>query len=202
MNNQIIIAIGREFGSGGHKIAQKLAEDLGLNFYDRRMLDELAEKKKIRIEFLEKYDEEPRKFFGARSVDARTKSYSNSIEEIIAEMQFEYLREKADKGESFVIVGRCAEEVLKDRKGLISIFILADHDDKVKRTMDKFHIDEKEAILKNKRHDKTRKKYHNVHSEGKWGDSRTYDLCINSSKLGIDGTVGILKKYIGERVCK
>ena len=202
MSDQIIIAIGREFGSGGHKIAKKLAEELGLNFYDRRMLDELAEKKNIRIEFLEKYDEEPRKLFGARSVDARTKSYSNSIEEIIAEMQFEYIKEKADMGESFVIVGRCAEEVLKGRKGLISIFILGDFEDKVKRTMEKFGIDEKEAVIKNKRHDKTRKKYHNVHSEGKWGDSRTYDLCINSSKLGIDGTVDLLKKYIGERIYK
>ncbi len=202
MNDQIIIAIGREFGSGGHKIAKKLAEELGLDFYDRRMLDDLAERKNIKIEFLEKYDEEPRKFFGARSVDARTKSYSNSIEEIIAEMQFEYIREKAEKGESFVIVGRCAEEVLKDKKCLISIFILADFEDKVKRTMEKFGIDEKEAIAKNKRHDKTRKKYHNVHSDGKWGDSRTYDICVNSSRLGLDGTVDILKKYIGQRICE
>lgn len=201
MNKQIIIAIGREFGSGGHKIGKKLAEELGLDFYDRRMLDELAERKNIKIEFLEKYDEEPRKFFGARSVDARTKSYSNSIEEIIAEMQFEYLREKADEGESFVIVGRCAEEVLKDKAGLISIFILADFEDRVKTTMKKFGINEKEAIAKIKRHDKTRKRYHNIHAEGKWGDSRTYDLCINSSRLGFDGTVDIIKKYIGERIC-
>ncbi len=196
MDRQILIAVGREFGSGGHEIGKRLAKNLGINFYDRKMLDELAEKKNIRIEFLEKYDEEPRKFFGARSVDVRTKSYSNSIEEIIADMQSEYIKEKADSGESFVIVGRCAEEVLKGREGLVSVFILGDMPDKIERTRLKFGIDEKDAELKIKRHDRTRKKYHNAHADGKWGDSRTYDICINSSRLGIDGTVEMLKKYI------
>lgn len=200
MKEQVLIAIGREFGSGGHKVARMLAEQLDLDFYDRRMLDEIAERKNIKIEYLEKYDEEPRKIFGARSVDVRTLSYSNSIEEIIADMQFEYIREKADSGESFVIVGRCAEEVLKGRKGLISIFILGDFKDKVERTMEKFHISEKEAISKIKRHDKTRKKYHNNHADGKWGDSRTYDICINSSRLGIEKTVELLKDYVKERM--
>lgn len=199
MKKQILVAIGREYGSDGHNIAKKLAEELGIGYYDRKILDDIAERKNIKIEYLEKYDEEPIKIFGSRSVDARACSYSNSIEEIIANIQFDYIREKADEGESFVIVGRCAEEILRSREGLISIFILGDFNDKVKRMSEKFKISEREAVAKIKRHDKSRKKYHNFHAEGKWGDSRTYDLCINSSKLGFEKTVEILKNYVLER---
>ena len=128
------------------------------------------------------------------------KGYSNSIEEVIADMQFEYLRKKADSGESFVVVGRCAEEVLKDKEGLISIFILGDREVKLNRIKEKFRIEETEALLKMRRHDKNRKRYHNRHSDGKWGDSRSYDLCVNSSKMGVDKTVDILVTYIRERM--
>lgn len=196
MGKQMIISVGREFGSGGHEIAMKLAERLGLNFYDRKMLDELAEKKNISIEYLEKYDEKPRKLFGARKV----RSYSNSMEEIVAEMQFDYIEEKADSGESFVIVGRCAEAVLKGRESLISIFILGNKEEKKQRVMERYQLGEQEAILKMKRHDYTRKHYHNRHADSKWGDSRTYELCINSSYLGVDKTVDILEHYIRERM--
>lgn len=196
MSQQIIISVGREFGSGGHEIAKQLAEKLGLNFYDRSMLDELAKEKNIQIEYLEKYDEKPRKLFGSRRVGA----YSNSMEEIIAEMQFEYLQEKANKGESFVIVGRCAETVLKGVDGLITIFILGDKKEKIARIMERYQLDEQEAVLKAKRHDKKRKQYHNYHAEGKWGDSRTYDICVNSSRLGIEKTVDLLKCYVEERI--
>lgn len=196
MEKQIIISIGREFGSGGREIGEKLAARLGLKFYDRKMLDELAKEKNISIEYLEKYDEKPRKWFGSRKVGA----YTNSMEEIVAEMQFDYIKEKADSGESFVIVGRCSEAVLKDHEGLVSFFILGNEKEKVKRVMDRYQLNEQEALIKMKRHDYTRKHYHNRHADGKWGDSRTYDLCINSSSLGVDKTVDILQKYIEERM--
>lgn len=196
MNRQIIITVGREFGSGGHEIARQLAEQLNLHFYDRTMLDEIAKATNVEVEFLEKYDEKPRKLFGSRRVGA----YSNSMEEIIAEMQFENLRERAASGESFVVVGRCAESVLKDVKGLITIFILGDMKEKVKRIQERYQLDEQEALSKLRRHDKKRKQYHNYHSEGKWGDSRTYDICINSSRLGIEKTVELIKRYVEERI--
>lgn len=196
MGKQLIITVGREFGSGGHEIAEKLAERLGLKFYDRKMLDELAKEKNISIEYLEKYDEKPRKWFGSRSV----RSYSNSMEEIIAEMQFDYIAEKADAGESFIIVGRCAESVLKDREGVISIFILGHSKEKTQRVMQRYQLNEMEAQIKMRRHDKTRKSYHNCHADGKWGDSRTYDLCVNSSCLGVDKTVDLLEQYVKERM--
>lgn len=196
MDKQVIIAISREYGSAGHEIAEKVSRDLGLKLYDRNMLDDISKDKDIRVEYLEKYDEKPRKIFNSRRVGA----YTNSIEEIIAEMQFDYLREKADTGESFIIVGRCAETVLKDRKGLISVFILGDYEVKLKRIMDKYHLSEIDATIKIKRHDRHRKQYHNRYSDGKWGDSRLYDLCINSSRLGTDKTSEIIKDYIKERM--
>lgn len=158
------------------------------------MLDDISKDKDIHIDYLEKYDEKPKRLFSSRKVGA----YTNSIEEIIAEMQFDYLREKADTGESFVIVGRCAETVLSDRKGLISVFILGNREVKLKRIMDKYHLNETDATAKIKRHDKHRKQYHNHHSNGKWGDSRLYDMCINSSRLGPVKTAEVIKDYIKE----
>ena len=136
MAEQTIISVGREYGSAGHEIAERIAKELGFKFYDRNMLDEIAQEKNIEVKYLEKYEEKPRNLILSRSV----KGYSNSIEEVIADMQFEYLRKKADSGESFVVVGRCAEEVLKDKEGLISIFILGDREVKLNRIKEKFHI--------------------------------------------------------------
>lgn len=196
MAKQTIIAISREFGSGGHEIGERIARDLGVKFYDRNMLDEIAEAKNIHIEYLEKYDEKPKRPFLSRRVGA----YSNSIEEIVAEMQFEYLQEKADSGESFVIVGRCAETVLKEYPGLITIFILGDMPVKIARVREHFQLNHNDALFKLKKHDRKRKQYHDRHSDHDWGDSENYDVCINSSKLGIPGTAAILKDYIAARM--
>ena len=104
---QTIISVSREFGSGGHLMAEKIAKEHGLKFYDRRILDDIANEHNIEVEILEKFDEKPRNKFLTRRVG----SYSNSMEEIVADLQFDYIRKKADSGESFVIVGRCAETV-------------------------------------------------------------------------------------------
>lgn len=196
MGKQTIVAISREFGSGGHEIAERIAKDLGMNFYDRNMLDEIAKEKNIQIGYLEKYEEKPRNLLFSRRVGA----YSNSVEEIVAEMQFEYLQKKADTGESFVVVGRCAETILKECEGLISIFVLGDMEAKLKRIEEHYQLNRQEAIAKLKRHDRKRRQYHNRHSDGEWGNSKTYDLCINDSKLGIEKTVYVLEQYIKERM--
>ena len=196
MSKQIIVSISREFGSGGHEIAERIADHLGLKFYDRSMLDEIAEHMNVKVEFLEKYDERPRNFVLSRRVG----KYTNSMEEILAEIQFDFIREKAVKGESFVIVGRCAETVLKDFEGLISIFISGDKEHKLERVMKKYDLSKADALSKMARHDRTRKQYHNRHSDSKWGDSRYYDICINSSPLHVSGTVRVLENYIEERM--
>ncbi|MFQ9716204.1 MAG: AAA family ATPase [Blautia sp.] len=194
MEKQVIIALGREFGSGGHYVAQKIAQDLSLKYYDRKILEDIAEEKNIRIEYLEKYDEKKGKVILFRNV----RGYTNSLEEIVAEIQFEYLRKKAADGESLVIVGRCADEIFRGDKRLISIFVLGDWEDKIRRVMERHQITRDEAVTKMKRNDRERKRYHNRHSEIKWGDSRGYDICINSSKLGINKTADILELYIKE----
>lgn len=193
---QTIISVSREFGSGGHVLAEKIAKDHNLNFYDRHILDEIATENNMNVEVLEKYDEKPRNAFLSRRVGA----FSNSMEEILAEMQFDYIRKKAASGESFVIVGRCAETVLSEHKGLISIFVVGDELAKIDRIKNVYQLDESDAIAKIRRHDKKRKQYHNRHSSFRWGDSRYYDVCINSSKLGLERTGAALENYIRERI--
>ncbi len=193
---QTIISVSREFGSGGHVMAEKIAKDHNLKFYDRHILDEIANENNMSVEVLEKYDEKPRNAFLTRRVGA----FSNSMEEILAELQFDFIRKKAESGESFVIVGRCAETVLSGHKGLISIFVVGDEQTKISRIKDVYHLGESEAIAKIRRHDKKRKQYHNRHSSFRWGDSRYYDVCINSSKLGLERTGAALENYITERM--
>lgn len=195
MEKQLIVTVSREFGSGGHEISDRIASELSLPLVDRNLLDELAEAKGLNASLLQKYDEKPIKMFMSRTV----RNYSNSNEENIAQMEFDYIREMADSGKSFVIVGRCAESVLRDNPNTVSIFILGDMEAKIERVMRVFSIDRDKAKDKIKRHDKNRKAYHNHYSFGKWGDSRNYELCINSSKLGVDGTVDVLLQYIRER---
>lgn len=196
MSKQFIISIGREFGSGGHEIAENLAKRFNVPMYDRNMLDAIAKEKNIDVAHLEKLDEKPRNPILSR----RVSGYSNSHAEILADMQFEYIKNVADRGESFVVVGRCAENVLSDYDNVISIFVLGDKEEKIARVKEKYNLDEDAALAKMNRHDKTRKSYHNNHAKSKWGDSRTYDLCINSSKLGIAKTVNVLENYIKERI--
>ena len=191
MDRQVIITLSREFGSGGHEIALKLSQELGLKMYDRSMLDEIAEKKNINVDDLGKHDEKPRNPLLSRRVG----EHSSSMEDHVANMQFEFLKDKAESGESFVVVGRCSETILRDYP-TISFFVLGDKNEKLKRIMELYDLDEADALSKIKRHDRKRKSYHNAYSDFKWGDSRGYDLCINSSRLGIEKTIDLMKEYI------
>ena len=197
-NKQFIISVGREFGSGGHEIAQKLSERFSLPFYDHNLVEKMSEEKGISIDKMIKYDEAPRKAFFSQTV----RGYSNSPEDNLASMQFDYMREKAEKGESFVIVGRCAETVLKDFKCLITIFVLGDKDKKIKRISEIFNVPETEAARIMRWQDRKRKAYHNSYCDNKWGDSRGYDFSINSSRLGLEETTDVLEDYIRRRIEK
>lgn len=114
-------------------------------------------------------------------------------------LQFDYLREKADSGESFVIVGRCSETILKQYDCMVSIFILADRDKRIERIMRLYHLTESQAAKKIREKDMNRRRYHNSFCVGKWGNCRNYDVSLNSSKLGIDGSVKLLTDYIDKR---
>lgn len=195
MSEQLIISVGREFGSGGHEIARQLSGRFGVPLYDHNLLDEIATERELDVESLRRFDEKPRNVVLSRTVCG----FSSSAEVNIANMQFEYLKKKAEAGESFVVVGRCSETMLKDYPGMISIFVLGDSAVKTARVMEVYKLSEKEARYKMERHDRSRKMYHNFYCKGKWGDSRNYDLCINSSRMGIERTVDFLELYIKER---
>lgn len=192
MGKQLIITVGREFGSGGHIIAAKLAEHFGIQLLDSNILAEVAKKSNTSEEYLKKYDESARNLFFSRTVNG----FSNSPEEIIAQMQFDYIKQKADAGESFVVIGRCADYILRENPALVRVFVLGDTEAKIKRTAEREGISEEKAKIRMEQADKRRKYFHNTHSENKWGDSRSYDITVNSSKLGLDSTVELLIKYI------
>lgn len=188
----MIISIGREYGSGGHEIGEKLAERFNIPMYDKNILYELGKQIGISPEQLEKYDEKPRNLLLSRNV----KGYTNSPEDIVAEMQFKFFLEKAEAGESFVIVGRCSDTILDDNDSMISIFIRAEKEERIKRLMKKYEIDREQAKRDMARIDRRRSTYHNNHSKNKWGDAAAYDMCINSSKVGVDKTVDIIATFV------
>lgn len=174
MSQQLILAIGRESGSGGLDIARLLAERFGLPLYDKNILQTAAQERGVSPEKLTRYDEQPRSPLFYRSV----RGYSNAPEDAVAQLQFRLLREHAEAGESFVVLGRCAEEVLADRPGLVSVFIRADLPFRISRTP----LPEAEAIEFIKKQDRQRRVYHDQHCKGDWGSAECYDLVINSAR--------------------
>ncbi|MCR4889651.1 MAG: cytidylate kinase-like family protein [Ruminococcus sp.] len=192
---QLIISVGREFGSGGRVIAEELAKRFNIQLYDRHLITEIANKTGMSPEEIEKLNEAP----NSRLMSRRVRGFSNSIEDNIAEMQFDFIQKRAESGESFVVVGRCSETKLKQFPGLVSLFILGDMDAKIKRVMEIYEMNEHDAKSFIEKKDKKRKRYHNYHVGLHWGDSRLYDLSINSSRLGIEKTIDYLEQYIKAR---
>lgn len=192
MKNQIIITVGRESGSGGHAIAKKLADAMGIACYDKKKLVEgTAEISGMNKNYVKKLDEKPAGF----PFSGRIGAFEESPESNVARMTFEYIRKIADSGESCVIVGRCADSVLKDNPNALRIFIVGDVEEKNKRLSNIQQITLEEADQERKETDRFRRAYHNFYSETKWGDSRAYDLIINSSRLGIQGTADYIKVF-------
>lgn len=196
MEQQLILTVGREFGSGGHEIAQKLAEHYKLSLYDSNILKEIAVERNLDSEVLEEFDESKRKIGLSRTV----RGISSSPEHNVANMQFDFLKNKAEAGESFVVVGRCGETILKDYPTMISIFVLGDKETKLERISKLYHVSLEKAEKQMMDMDRKRKQYHNSHCPGKWGDSRNYEVSINSSKLGIEGCMQFLIEYINARL--
>lgn len=195
MEKQLIISVGREYGSGGHEIAERLSKHYGIQLLDHNLLDEIAAEKNLDMQHLKGLDEKRKNRLASRTV----RGYSSSPEENLYLLQFDYLKNRAASGDSFVVVGRCSETILREHDSLVSVFVLADMDKKVERIMRLYQLSENLAVKKIREKDMKRKRYHNGFCDGKWGDSRNYDISINSSRLGIDGTVGILTDYIDKR---
>ena len=195
MGKQLIIAIGREVGSGGHEIAELLAKHYNIPLIDKNILDAIAEKKNVDAGDLKEVD----KKFIFPLINRNVRGFSSSIQENVFLLQFEYLQEKAKAGESFVVVGRCGEDVLKEYDGLVSIFVLGDKETKKARIMERYDKTEFMAERMMREKDMERKHYHNSFCEGKWGDSRSYDISVNSSVLGIEETAKVLIDFIDRK---
>lgn len=199
-----IITIGRQFGSGGREIGMKVAEHFGIKFYDKELLTRAASESGFAQEMIQDHDERPTTSFLYNLVmDTYSFGYNSSsfvdmpISHKIFLAQFDTIKKIADEGPC-VIVGRCADYALADYSNVINIFIHGDEEDKIKRVMSRYpDVTNKdkalEMILKK---DKQRQSYYNYYSSKKWGRSDTYDLTINSSVLGIDGTVKLITQFV------
>ena len=190
MSKQILISIEREFGSGGHKIAQAIAEEFGFKYYSKNILEEIFAENPDYAPLLREYEEK-----GTPFLTRHVRGHSSSTSETLANMEFEYIRERAEAGESFVITGRCGGMVLRDYPNLITYFVMADMYDKVQRVCERENLSEREAMEKITRMDRMRKKFHDQYCDFKWGDSRAYDLSVNISKLGLEGTKRAMIDY-------
>lgn len=195
MDKQLIIALGREVGSGGHEIAEKLAKYYNIPLIDKNIIEEIANKKNVDATDLREVE----KNFMFPLVNRNVRGFSSSIQENVYLLQFEHLQEKAKAGESFIIVGRCGEDILKEYDALVSIFVLGDKEIKRARIMERYGKNEFMAERMMREKDTERKRYHNSFCEGKWGDSRSYDISVNSSVLGIEGTAELLIDFIDRK---
>jgi cytidylate kinase len=154
-----------------------IAETLQITLYGKNILEEAIWLNSNNEKVINKADEKSKNVFLSRRVG----TFSNSIEENVAESVFDFLRKKADGGESFVVVGRCADFVLRDNPNVLRIFVTGDFSERVKRISETRGISESKAGDIIRKTDKQRKTYHNYFCDTKWGDSRHYDLLINSS---------------------
>ncbi len=188
MENRVI-TIGRQFGSGGREIGQLLSESLGIPFYDRDLIE---------LETLEKHDEKPvnRWFYSIPSQPNRLTGYGMPIADTLFVAQSEIIRELAQK-ESCIIIGRCADYVLREHPNLISLFIHAPMEERIKRIMRRYSLDDRQAKEFIRRTDKERASYYNYYTEKKWSGMESYHFCIDSSIFGVSGTVEKLLRLAG-----
>lgn len=197
-----VITIGRQFGSGGREIGEKIAAHFGIKCYDKELLSLAAKESGICQEMIEVHDERPTNSFlynlvmDTYSFGYNASSFSDMpISHKVFLAQFDAIKRIADEGPC-VIVGRCADYALSDYDNCLRIFVHAKEEAKTKRIMEKYDLSSQKAKEMMVKKDKQRQSYYNYYSSNKWGRSDTYDLSIDSSVLGIDGTVDLLIQYI------
>lgn len=197
----VIITIGRQFGSGGHELGQKLAARLNIPFYDRALLSAAAEHSGLTRDMIESLDEQPTNSF-LYSLSVGSFGFSGDVPMPLNNQVFlamtKAIRDIAAEG-SCVIVGRCAEYVLQDNENLVRVFVHADKASRVRRIMEKRGLNEKDAQALMNKTDKKRASYHDFYCDEKWGVSTSYDLSVNSALLGIDAAVDMIAHYVENR---
>lgn len=192
-----IITIGRQCGSGGHTIGKRTAERLGIPFYDKEIIKAVAERSGLSEKTIEQKGEYSTTSFlyniatrGISAYNATSKEFMTLADQINA-YQTEYIKELAEKGPC-VIVGRSADSILSDREDCLHIFVYGKLDDRMERVVKEHGIDPKEAKAHVLERDKKRSKYYKHITDQVWGLAENYDLCLNSSALGLDRCVEII----------
>lgn len=205
MSNNLIITIGRECGSGGRHIGRQLADELGIKCYDKELLNEAAKNSGFCRELFETHDEKPTSsLLYSLVMDTYSLGYSTSayldmpLNHKIFMAQFDTIKHLANQ-ESCVIIGRCADYALAGFPNVVTVFITADENVKIRTLMDRYQISEAKAKDLMIKTDKKRASYYNYYSNKRWGDSKSYDLCINSSKVGMEGAIHIIKEFVKVR---
>ena len=196
----MIITIGRQHGSSGREIARLLAEKLNYKCYDKEIVDEAANHSDFSRDLIDAFDEKRMSAFILHAGGyGLNENFRLNMQVVSA--QFEAMRNIAEKG-NCIFVGRCADYILRDHDDLISVFILGDMDEHLKCLERRQGLDEVEARKKIKEVDKDRSSFYRYYSDQTWGDAQNYDMCINSSKLGVEGTVQVILDYIKARGLK
>ncbi|MBP1584776.1 MAG: cytidylate kinase-like family protein [Lachnospiraceae bacterium] len=197
-----VITIGRQFGSGGREIGEKLAQAYDIKYYDKELIARAAKESGFCEEILMNHDERPtNSFLYNLVIDTYSFGYNSSsfvdmpMSQKVFLAQFDTIKKIADEGPC-VIVGRCADYALEGRDNVINLFIYADEDFRVKKIMEQYGMDENKARDNIVKKDKQRASYYNYYTNRKWGRAESYDLCINSSVLGIDGSVKLIKQFV------
>lgn len=204
MKKHIIINVGRQLGSGGRIIGNRIAQDFNIKFYDKELLDLAAQESGFDKRFFERNDEHKgflkMLFSPFAPIFGSSNPYTNQLsDESLFKFQSDAIRKAAEK-DSCVFVGRCADYILRDFPNKVDIFITADMADRVKRVSETLNISEKEAEKKCIEGDENRAQYYNYYSAKTWGRAESYDLCINSSVLGIDSTIELVEDFISQKL--
>ena len=205
--DNFVITIGRESGTGGREIGMKLAEKLGVKCYDKELITRAAQESGLAEEIIDTHDEKPNKsFLYSLVMDSYDMGFGSGYTDIplshkVFLAQLDAIKKIADE-ESCVIVGRCADYALEGRKNLIRVFITGEEAHKIERLEGTYNLNAEDAKALMKKKDKERSSYYNYYSSKEWGRADSYDLCISSTLLGVDGCVeclyAIIKHQLGQ----
>ncbi|MCL2402128.1 MAG: cytidylate kinase-like family protein [Oscillospiraceae bacterium] len=194
-----IVTISREYGSGGRQVGELLAKELGIPFYDREILQMSAEKSGMSADFLEKRDEVIQNTFLHNLMHATYPNieayYETPITDKVFQAQSSVIRDIAAQG-SCVIVGRCADYVLRDNPSLVTVFVRAALEDRIRQATAHYDMPPDKAAERIKKIDKQRANYYKYYTTRQWGSMSNFDLIINSSFTGIDGAVAVIKTML------
>lgn len=185
---KIIITISREYGSGGRYVGKLLAEDLGIIFYDKNIISLAAKESGLSEEYINNIDQKK-----------KNGTYQNNNDDRLFITESKVINKIANNN-SCIIVGRCADYILRNNKNVISIFLYSDNNSKVARAVKYYGLSKDKALKEITKINKARAKHYKFYTNRDWLDFNNYDLCLNVDQLGIENTVKLIKEYIDKRI--